>query len=152
MIRARPPSHGRRRTLTTAALLFAALLGFSSAGLAADYAVIANKAVSAGSLSKADTQAIFLGDKTKWDDGQAITFAIMDGGEAHKAFLQDIVSKTPSQFDNYWKRLVFTGKASSPKTFSDAQKLMEFVTANPGAIGYVPAEQADKSVKTISIK
>lgn len=141
-----------RPALARAALLGTVLLGFSPALLAEDYVLIANKSVDSAALSKADVQSIFLGDKTKWDDGKPIEFAVMDGGDAHKAFMQDIVAKTPAQFDNYWKRLVFTGKASAPRTFGDAGKLMEFVAGKPGAVGYLPAGQADGSVKTISIK
>lgn len=128
------------------------LSGTACVATAEDYAVVANKSVGAGSLSKADAQAIFLGDKTKWDDGKAVDFVLFEEEATQKAFLQEVVGKTPSQFDSYWKRLVFTGKGSAPKTFGDAQKLIDYVSATPGAVGYVPAGKADASVKIISIK
>jgi ABC-type phosphate transport system substrate-binding protein len=127
-------------------------LAFAVAAAAADYAVVANKGVAAGSLSRSDAQAIFLGEKTKWDDGKQIKIAVLEAGGAHKSFLQDVVSKTPSQFDSYWKKMVFTGKAAAPKSFGDAQSLIEFVSGNSGAVGYVAAGSAGGSVKTISIK
>lgn len=127
-------------------------LGFAVTAIAADYLVVANKGVSVGSLSREDAQAIFLGERTKWDDGKSIKIAVLETGGAHKAFLQDVVSKTPSQFDNYWKKKVFTGKSAAPKTFGDAQSLTEYVSGQPGAIGYVAAGSAGSSVKTISIK
>lgn len=144
--------YASRHFLARAVLFATSALCFSAPAWAEDYVVIANKSVASASISRADMQAIFLGDKTKWDDGKPVGFAVMEDGDSHKAFMQDVMSKTPAQFDNYWKRLVFTGKASAPKTFSDAGKLMEFVATNPGTVGYVPADKADGSVKTISIK
>lgn len=133
-------------------MMLMGLLLFGSACTAfADYVVVANKSVSAEAISKSDAQSIFLGEKTKWDDGKPIEFAIFDS-DLQRQFLQDVVGKSPSQFDSYWKRLVFTGKGSAPKTFSDAQKLLQYVAEHPGAVGYVPAGKVDASVKTISIK
>ncbi len=63
-------------------LLGAVLLGFSSGVLANDYALIANKDVPISSLSKTDVQSIFLGEKSKWDDGSNIEF--MAQGDFHK--------------------------------------------------------------------
>lgn len=136
----------------TGFLLAALVLVLSSTAFAANFVVIAHKGVSVGSLSKADAQAMFLGEKTKWDDGKPVKIAVLEEGEAHKAFLQGVVGKTPSQFDNSWKKLIFTGKASAPKTFGDMSALVGFVAATPGAIGYVSPGQAGNSVNTISIK
>lgn len=139
---------------TSGYLLISSLLLLTSASVsfAADYTVIANKGVSSGSLSKADIQAIFLGDKTKWDDGKPVKIAVLESGSASKSFLQGVVGKTPSQFDNYWKRLIFTGKAAAPKAFDDAASLVQFVSGTSGAVGFVGDGQAGSSVKTISIK
>ncbi len=135
-------------TLMTGSLM----MGFSAPAAAADFVIVANKGVSAGSLSKGELQSIFLGEKTKWDDGKPIKIVTLDEGAAHKAFLQTVVGKTPSQFDSYWKKLIFTGKAAAPKAFDEAGKLVDFVASQAGAIGYVAAGQAVGSVKTISIK
>ena len=126
--------------------------GLLSNAFAADYKVVANKTVSAGSLSKSELQAIFLGEKSKWDDGKPIKIVVLEEGEAHKAFLQSVVGKTPSQFENYWKKLIFTGKAAAPKSFGDTSALVDFVASHSGTIGYVSADQSTGSVKSISIK
>ena len=128
------------------------ILGLMSNAFAADYIVIANKSVSANSLSKDELQAIFLGEKSKWDDGKPIKIVILEDGDVHKNFLKDIVGKTPSQFESYWKKLVFTGKAVAPKSFGDTAALVDFVASHPGTIGYVAAGQEAGSVKIISIK
>jgi ABC-type phosphate transport system substrate-binding protein len=141
--------HSWRRVIFLAGALMMVVPALVSA---ADFVIVANKNVSANSLSKAELQAIFLGEKTRWDDGKPIKIVVLDEGAAHKAFLLAVVGKTPSQFDNYWKKLVFTGKAAAPKAFDEAGKLIDFVAGQAGAVGYVAAGQPIGSVKTISIK
>ena len=123
-----------------------------SNAFAADYIVVANKSVSVGSLSKDELQAIFLGEKSKWDDGKPIKIVMLEDGNVHRDFLKDVVGKTPSQFESYWKRLIFTGKAVAPKSFGDMAALVDFVAGHDGTIGYVAASQGVGSVKIISIK
>jgi ABC-type phosphate transport system substrate-binding protein len=141
-----------RNCFTGTLVAGALMVGVCTPAAASDFVIVANKGVSASSLSKGDLQAIFLGEKTKWDDGKPIKIVTLDEGAAHKAFLQNVVGKTPSQFDSYWKKLIFTGKAAAPKAFDEAGKLVDFVASQSGAIGYVAAGQAVGSVKTISIK
>jgi ABC-type phosphate transport system substrate-binding protein len=143
---------GHFKTVVPKVLVISVMLGMMSNVFAADYKIVANKSVSAGSLSKSELQAIFLGEKSKWDDGKPIKIVVLEEGGAHKAFLQSVVGKTPSQFESYWKKLVFTGKAAAPKAFGDASSLVDFVAGHSGAIGYVADGQSVGSVKTISIK
>jgi len=123
----------------------------ATAAHAADFVVITHKGV-AGSLSREELQAVFLGEKTKWEDGKPIRIVTLEEGTAHKAFLKTIVGKTPSQFAGYWKKLVFTGKAAAPKAFDEASKLLEYVAGQSGAIGYVAPDQVNSSVKIFSIR
>lgn len=136
------------RTMPVMLVLFC----LASSASAAGYMVIANKSVEASVLSKAELQAIFLGEKVKWDNRKYIKIVLLEEPETIKEFLQNIVNKTPSQYDNHWSKLVFTGKANMPQTFSDKARLVEFVAGKPGSIGFVPAGQAGDSVKVISIR
>jgi ABC-type phosphate transport system substrate-binding protein len=120
--------------------------------LAADFVVVAHPGVPGGSLSKEDVKAIFLGDKTTWSDGKPIKIVVLEEGAAHKAFLQEVVGKTPAQFDSYWKKLVFTGKAAAPKSFSDAGQLVDYVSKQAGTIGYAESGAAGSSVKTLKVE
>jgi ABC-type phosphate transport system substrate-binding protein len=144
--------NGHARGLIKILVLTAVILGAASSLFAADYVVITNKDVSTVSLSKSELQAIFLGEKTKWDDGMHIKIVIQEQGDVHKAFLQEVVGKTVSQFENYWKKLVFTGKATAPKSFNEMSKIVQFVAGQQGAISYVAVGDAGGTVKTITIK
>jgi ABC-type phosphate transport system substrate-binding protein len=127
-------------------------LAFATAALSAEYFVIANKSVPVSSLSRSEIQAIFLGEKTRWDDGKAIKLFVLSEGAVHKSFLESVVEKSPSQFEIYWKKLVFTGKAAAPKSFSDGAELVAAVATQAGAISYAAAGQSRSAVKTISVK
>jgi ABC-type phosphate transport system substrate-binding protein len=119
---------------------------------AANFVVIANKDVPLDSLSKAELRAIFLGEKVKWDNRKYIKIAFLDEGDVNKEFLQGVVGKTPSQYDNHWQKMVFSGKGAMPQSFAEMSKVVDYVATHPGAVGFVAAGQAGGSVKTISIK
>jgi ABC-type phosphate transport system substrate-binding protein len=143
---------GHFKGLIVPLLVFGGILWLTATVFAANYVIIANKGVSEDSLSKTELRAMFLGEKIKWENKKYIKLAIPVEGDAYREFLQEVVLKTPSQYDNHWMKQVYSGKASVPQSFSDPSKLVEFVVSHPGAIGIVEAGQSDRSVKTISIK
>jgi len=127
-------------------------LAMAPAALAGGFEVIVSKSVPAASVSKAELKAIFLGEKVKWDATRYIKVAVPEDAALFKEFLQNVVGKTPSQFDTHWQNLVFTGKAALPRSFTDPGQLVDYVAGHSGAIGVVAAGKAGASVKTISIK
>jgi ABC-type phosphate transport system substrate-binding protein len=139
-------------TLVRTIFVSGVILVFAATAFGADYKVVTNKSATVTSLSKGDLQAIFLGEKSKWDDGKTIKIVVLEDGDTNKAFLQGVVGKTPSQFESYWKKLIFTGKAAAPKSFGESAAIVDFVAGHPGSIGYVSSGQAVGSVKTISVK
>ena len=119
---------------------------------AADFVVIANPAVSANSLSRAELKAIFLGEKVKWDNKKHIRIVILENGLAYVDFLQTIVGKTPSQYDQHWMKLVYTGRGSIPPSFIEEHQVIEYVTKQPHAIGFVSPGNVTGADKIIAIK
>jgi len=135
--------------------LLAAVTGIylllATTAFAANYVVIANKDVPSDSMPRAEIRSIFLGDKVKWENRKYIKISVPESGVVLNEFLQGI-GLTNSQFDNQWMKLVFTGKASMPQSFTEMAKIVEYVASHAGAIGVVAAGQGNGSVKTISIK
>lgn len=128
------------------------VIWLTAEAFAANFVVVANKDVPVDSLSKAELRAIFLGEKVKWDNRKYIKLAFLDEGDVSKEFLQGVVGKTPSQYDNHWQKMVFSGKGAMPQSFAEMSKVVDYVATHPGAVGFVAAGQAGGSVKTISIK
>ncbi len=117
----------------------------------ADVIIICHPAVSADTLSRTEVKKIFLGKKLVWDDGQEIRFVIMKKSDAHEIFVKTYTQKTPSQFRRYWKKLVFTGKGSAPKSFHTEAELIQYVAETASAIGYVASETRPENVKILKI-
>ena len=111
---------------------------------AEDIALIMHKArADAVSLRKEEVKEIFLGQRTRWDDNSIIHFVVCTQDQTLLAFLKSYVKKTPNQYSNYWKKLVFSGKGVMPKMFDDSQKVLDFVSNTEGAISFIDAKEAD---------
>lgn len=115
-----------------------------------DVAVICHKNVPIEHLESGEIQQIFLGRKTRWPNSQKINFVILKGGVVHSDFLSAFISKTPSQYTVFWKKMIFTGQAKPPRSFDTPEEVIEFVSHTPGAIGYIPVNLADGNVKIVA--
>jgi len=139
--------------MVTVFLFVLALTSLAPCGEAAEIVVVANSKVTDGSLSGDQLKAIFLGQQTSWPSGARVEFVTLkDSSAIHESFLKKYVGRSAAQFSNYWKQQVFTGKGRMPRQFDTEGKLLEYVSATDGAVGYVSAGAAKANVKTISIK
>ena len=105
--------------------------------------VIANNGAPDGTMTRAALQKIFLGKSTKWSNGKTVRFVNLKSGRVHGEFTKKYTGKTASQYRNYWRKRVFTGKGRMPKTFTSERKLLEYVARTPGAVGYVSKKTAE---------
>lgn len=101
--------------------------------------IIGSKNIPESSLSKTDVQNIFLGKKTKVDSTK-ISFVILKEGDIHEGFLKEYLSRTPSQYDKYWKKMIFTGQGKAPKVFKTEEELVEYIKTTEGVIGYISSD------------
>ena len=114
--------------------------------------IIVNPEVEEGTLSQADLARIYLGKKTFWESGSRITPSLLnEKSPLTEAFLEESVRKTVRQYRAYWKRHLFSGKGTAPKTFSSSRQVANFVADNPGAIGVVDASFDDDRVKVVEL-
>jgi ABC-type phosphate transport system substrate-binding protein len=135
-------------------LFVAAALGlFAAVAMqAAEVKVIANPSVGASSVSADELKRVFLLTKNTLDDGSHVEPVVAKGGPTHDAFLREYLSKTDSALQTYYRSLVFTGKASMPKTLGSEAEVAAFVAKTKGAIGYVGAGTAAPGTKTLEVK
>lgn len=147
-----------RRAVAGLPLLLAvsAVLALSAAARGADrgaFAVVVNSENKLVKLSDDDVSRIFLGKKTLWEDsGTRVQPALLeeDQGTA-QAFLEGVLKKSVSQYRAYWKRLLFSGGGSAPRTFRSSGQVIDFVARQPGGIGLVEADAVDARVKVLEI-
>lgn len=112
-------------------------IGESSAG---DVMVIGNSGITEKSLDSEKIKEIFLGDIPKWGNNEMVTIVIVEQTEVHKDFLKKYIKRTESQFRNVWRQNLFTGKGKHPLKVDSFDELIEYVSKNQGAIGYVPPD------------
>jgi ABC-type phosphate transport system substrate-binding protein len=112
--------------------------------------IIANKNVSASSLSTIEVKNIFLAKKRQWRDGSKIKFVTLKDCAAQDVFLKSYIEKTPSQYDKYFKAIVFEGKGEALRTFSTEAEVVNYVSSTEGAIGYVSSGTNIRSAKIIT--
>jgi hypothetical protein len=130
-----------------------ALLLFATGGAwAADLKVIANGSVSATMVSAEELKGVFLSTKTSLSDGSHVEPVLEKSGAAHELFLKQIVGKTDSALETYYRSLVFTGKGSMPKTLASDAEMVAYVAKTKGAVGYVSATASAEGVKVLELK
>jgi hypothetical protein len=64
-------------------------------------------------------------------------------------FYSSIVKKSEAQLKSYWSRLIFTDKGQAPTSLSGDASILEFVSGNLNAIGYVASGMPITNVKII---
>jgi ABC-type phosphate transport system substrate-binding protein len=140
--------------IAIAGLLFAGCLCIARPGAAApddEVDVVVNKANSVNALSLGDARKIFMGDKTVWQAGQHIRVLMLAPGVPERAVvLRQIYKMTEADYTRYFLQAAFTGKIEAPpKDLDSTVQMKQFLSANPGAIGYLKKNDADDSVKIV---
>jgi ABC-type phosphate transport system substrate-binding protein len=113
--------------------------------------VFVNSNVPDSALTQTEIQNIYLGKKDKWNDNQKINFTALNGGACHEAFLKQDVGRTDFQFQNYWKKQIFTGQGQPPRSFGSDAELVDYVSRTTGAIGYSCTQPDTGKVKILTI-
>jgi len=75
-----------------------------------------------------------------------IKIVVLSSGDTHNDFIKNYIKKTTTQFKQHWKKLLFTGKASLPHECSTQKEMIEYISKNPGTIGYIDSELFNKDL------
>jgi ABC-type phosphate transport system substrate-binding protein len=118
---------------------------------AQDVLIIANKNSAASQISAAELRDVFTGVRTRLSDGTRAIPVALKGGPAHEVFLKNYLQQNPDEFRVCWRKVVFTGKGSMIKDFSNEAAMLDYVSSTPGAIGYVTHVADVNSVKVLTV-
>lgn len=125
----------------------ASLIGVANAN--SEVVVIAHPSNSQA-LDESTLTRIFLGKDLFYPSGDKVTPIQLDGSVAsHQEFVRKLLDKSPKQFNAYWARMVFTGKAPMPATMASGADMKAAVAKDSAAIGYIDASDVDDSVKVV---
>jgi ABC-type phosphate transport system substrate-binding protein len=135
-------------------LIFACVLAASASIFVAEAhgqaIVIANPGVKASEVSKNDLKDVFTGASTSLG-GASVTPVLLKAGAAHDEFLSAYIGKNDTAFRAGWRSLVFSGQATMPKSLDGDAAVVEFVSHNAGAIGYIGKASPHDGVKVLAV-
>jgi ABC-type phosphate transport system substrate-binding protein len=121
---------------------------------AKSYKIIVNDSNPINSISKKDLAKIFLKKLTKWDNGSTILpVDQVETATVREAFSKDVLKKTIAATKAYWQEQIFSGRGVPPPEKASDKEVIDYVKANPGAIGYVSqnATIPSSGVKVIEV-
>ena len=133
------------------ALLLAASASIFVVQAKAQVIVIANNSVKASEVSKNDLKDVFTGASTSLGGGSVVPI-LLKSGTANEEFLQAYIGKNDAAYRAGWRSLVFSGQATMPKSVDGDAAVVEFVSHNAGAIGYISKATPHEGVKVLTIK
>jgi ABC-type phosphate transport system substrate-binding protein len=139
-----------RRTGTVLVCVLAVLL-FCRIARSQEIMIVTNRAASVSEISRDQLRDIFTGARTRFGDGSRAVPVLLKGGPVHEVFLSRMIGDNPDEFRVRWRRAVFTGQGAMPKEFQSEAALLDYVSATPGAIGYVSRIPDPAAVKVLVI-
>ena len=117
----------------------------------AEIAIIVNPDSGMTKASISDVKQLFLGKRNEIDRQPARALDQAEGSSVRDEFYEKVVSKTGSQLNAYWSRLIFTGKGTPPDKVDDDAEVIEAVADEEDLVGYVTPSAVDESVKVILV-
>lgn len=132
--------------------LAAIALGIAALVAHADHVFIAHPEVPVDRLTAAEAKAILDGSQVRFAGGPVIKLAVLSEGAVHEAVVSTYTGRNADQFDKWWKRQVFTGKAVMPAVFKTEDELVAYVARTPNALGYVGGGHAAAGAKKLSLE
>jgi TonB family protein len=118
---------------------------------AGDLKIVANASVKADSLSLGELRSVFTAETNSLKDGSHVEPVFQRSGAAHETFLREFLKESSDSLSRRYGALVFTGKASMPKSFDSEAEVLAYVAKTKGAIGYVSASASTEGVKVLEV-
>lgn len=115
----------------------------------AEIAVVGNSNNKSKTLEPGEVQDIYMGRRRSFPDG---SMAIpLDQEKLRPDFYLKLTHRPIEQINAYWARIMFSGQASPPTILSDDKEVIQAITENPGAIGYISTNSVNSKLRVLMI-
>ena len=118
------------------------------------YVVVVNPGNPIKRLNKSQLSRIYLGKLQGWDiNGRIEPVLALDlktGSPLRDKFTQDVLRKSPTEAEAYWRQEIYAGRSFPPLEQSEIEALAQ-VRSAVGGIAYVSASADLKGVKVVSV-
>jgi len=123
----------------------------AGSALAADV-IIVNRNNPINDISSAQLKNIYNGRIKFWDNGtKIIPLDLVDDNPSALRFANVILGVDLETKRRFWMQKLYAGAGTPPQQETNYTKVISFVAAEPGAIGYVKKENATSAVKLITV-
>ncbi len=117
------------------------------------FVVIVNPQLKLSELDRDFVRDVYLKKISEWDRGGVVHPVDLDTKfPARERFTREVVRKTPAQLRSYWNQQVFSGKGVPPPEVQSVTAVVDYVIANEGAIGYLPANADPGGAHVVRIR
>lgn len=144
-----------RACLLLACLMAFSLISFCVAGTPADaeVAIVVNSSNPVSNLSLAELRKIYFGDRQYWKGNLPVLVLMRSrGAREREVVLRVVFEMTEETYTKYWVAKVMRAEVSDPPaSLYSFGMLQEGVRGNPGAIGYVNANELRPGIKVLRI-
>ncbi len=111
--------------------------------------VVVHPSVPLQHLSTSELQHLYTMEQTKWPDGSRVQLYDLRGNDDVRQYLYNVLKREPHDLKRAWMRLVLSGEGQSPTIVASTEAMLKGVASTPGAIGYIPADRVNQSVKVV---
>jgi len=105
--------------------------------------IIVNNANPVDNLPAGELEKIYLGKRGFWEWGKPIKMADLIEENLHEdkstraVFSVQYLDKSLASLKSYWIRAIFAGRGQPPLVFGKSRDVINYVSENVGAIGYI---------------
>jgi len=147
----RPPVQGKSvRYHYVLALIMLLLMALIPLPAAAEVVVIVHTDNPLAELNREQLIDIYMGRYTHFPDGRAaMPVDQAPDSPIRAAYYQKLVNKSVAQVNAFWARLLFSGRATPPRVLTGTQAVIDVVTHNRNAIGYIDNQDLNDNVKVV---
>lgn len=105
-------------------------------------------------ITKRKVRSIYGLHLKNWGRASTIkVYALPDNHEIHIRFCKDFLSIFPHQLRAAWDRATFSGTAQAPVIVRSVEEMIQKVSENPGAIGYIDDQEIiDENIKILVVE
>jgi hypothetical protein len=147
----------RRPSIGWVLAIAALWLAFSiaSVSVASDdtFKVIVHRDTPVTEIKRDFLRRSYLRTTIEWEHGDPVRpVDLAAGSPLRDRFAVDVIKKTPAALRNYWIQRIFSGTAVPPPEVRSPAQMIAYVSANPGAVGYIPSSADPGPTKVISLR
>lgn len=103
-------------------------------------------------VSRKDIKNIYLANLTSFKNGvKIIPLSRSSQTSQYKYFIKYVLKKRRHQMKAFWGQQLYTGRGVPPKKLKSNQSVINIVSKNPSAIGYIDIDSINDSVKVLYV-